>query len=143
MLFILHTNYLIHSVSGSSMEPALQDGDYVVVKRTQEVQRYAMISFSVSKEPGMFVKRIIGLPGDLILVQQRTLILDLAREGTFRSTLRVELSPLVAERLAEETKIPKNCYFVLGDHLTVSKDSRRFGYIKKTQIEGVLKNVLP
>lgn len=106
------------------MEPTLQDGAYVVVEKSQEVQRYAMIVFSVSKESGMFVKRIIGVPGDPILVHQQTLILDLTHEGTFRSALRVELSPSIAEQLSKETKIPKNCYFVLGDHLTVSKDSR-------------------
>ena len=32
---------------------------------------------------------------------------------------------------------------MLGDNTDVSQDSRRFGYVKKTQIEGVLKSILP
>lgn len=91
----------------------------------------------------MFVKRIVGIPGDSILVQKQTLILDLGGKGTFQSTLRLELSESIAAELAGKTRIPPNYYFMLGDNTDVSQDSRRFGYVKKTQIEGVLKSILP
>lgn len=142
-LGFFHTRYIIHPVSGSSMEPTIHDGAQVVIEKTQKVQRYSVVAFSVSKEPGMFVKRIVGIPGDSILVQKQTLILDLGGKGTFQSTLRLELSESIAAELAGKTRIPPNYYFMLGDNTDVSQDSRRFGYVKKTQIEGVLKSIFP
>ncbi|MDQ6110698.1 hypothetical protein NMF33_03665 [Enterococcus gallinarum] len=50
LFFVLHTRYTIHPVSGSSMEPTIQDGQYVLIERNQKFQRYATIAFSATEE---------------------------------------------------------------------------------------------
>ncbi|MUO33844.1 signal peptidase I [Enterococcus gallinarum] len=143
LLFVLHTRYTIHPVSGSSMEPTIQDGQYVLIERSQKFQRYATIAFSAPEEEGMFIKRIIGVPGDKMTIRGNMLILSLETKSKFDSTVQVRLSDQVAEQLKGKKEIPTGYYFTLGDHMDVSNDSRNFGLIKKTQVEGVLKGILP
>ena len=129
--FVLHTRYTIHPVSGSSMEPTIQDGQYVLIERNQKFQRYATIAFSATEEEGMFIKRIIGVPGDKMTIRGNILILSLETKSKFDSTVQVKLSDQVAEQLKEKNEIPAGYYFTLGDHMDVSNDSRNFGLIKK------------
>lgn len=143
LFFVLHTRYTIHPVSGSSMEPTIQDGQYVLIERNQKFQRYATIAFSATEEEGMFIKRIIGVPGDKMTIRGNILILSLETKSKFDSTVQVKLSDQVAEQLKGKKEIPIGYYFTLGDHMDVSNDSRNFGLIKKTQVEGVLKGILP
>lgn len=143
LFFVLHTRYTIHPVSGSSMEPTIQDGQYVLIERSQKFQRYATIAFSATDQEGMFIKRIIGVPGDKMTIRGNLLILSLETKSKFDSTVQVKLSDQVAEQLKGKKEIPTGYYFTLGDHMDVSNDSRNFGLIKKTQVEGILKGILP
>ncbi|MBO6348302.1 signal peptidase I [Enterococcus casseliflavus] len=143
LIAFFFTQYSIHPVAGSSMEPTIKDGQQVAIKKTQTLQRYATVAFSASSEDGMFIKRIIGVPGDKLIVQNDVLILDFETESAFASTIQVKLQANVAEQLKELHEIPAGYYFVLGDHMAVSKDSRSFGLIKKTQVEGILTAILP
>lgn len=136
--FLLHRNYVIHPVSGTSMEESLHDGDKVLIKRNEEINRYSTVAFYKNNKSDMYVKRVIGLPGDRILVQNETMIITLGKNDNFDSTIRVQLTPEIAEELNNKSVIPPNYYFVLGDNIDVSKDSRAFGLIKKNEIEGTL-----
>ncbi|MFQ7236522.1 MAG: signal peptidase I, partial [Enterococcus hulanensis] len=64
MLFVmrgqLQKRYSVHTISGTSMIPTLTERDQVLVKKNVQIQRYDIITFSVDKEEGMFVKRVIG-----------------------------------------------------------------------------------
>ena len=131
----LHAHYLIHPVAGTSMQEALQDGDRVLLNKKASIVRYSVIGFSVPEESGMFVKRVIGLPGDAILVQGNRLILSIGDEG-FTTTYTFDLDEKAAYKLRKETTIPAGSYFVIGDHTAVSKDSRFFGLVNQTDIEG-------
>jgi signal peptidase I len=132
--------YRIHPIEGTSMEPALNSGEIVLVSKQTVPQRYSLISFSLEKE--QFVKRVIGVPGDAFFIQGTRMVFDLDGTGKFLTTYSLD----IAERQANEWKnlsaIPEDCYFVLGDHLEVSKDSRVFGWVTSSDIEGtvLLKN---
>lgn len=131
----LHTTYLVHPIAGTSMQDTLQDGDQVLINKRSTLTRYSVIGFSVSGEEGMFVKRIIGMPGDSLLVQGNRMTLSL-ESSTFSTTISFELTNEVAEDLRGLKNIPVDTYFVIGDHVSVSMDSRSFGLVEKKKVEG-------
>ncbi|KAF1295848.1 signal peptidase I [Enterococcus sp. JM4C] len=135
---LILTAYLVHPVSGSSMEPTLKEGEKVVISKRAEIQRYDLISFSMAEEDDQFVKRIIGLPNDAIFVTGTRLVFDLDGTGKFLNTYSVDISETWAREWRGLTEVPKDCYFVLGDHLGVSKDSRVFGWVEAKTIEGTV-----
>ncbi|MBO1306235.1 signal peptidase I [Enterococcus sp. 669A] len=131
----VHRSYLIHPVAGTSMQEALQDGDRILLSKRSPIVRYSVIGFSMPEEDGMFVKRVIGLPGDSVLVQGNRLVLSIGDEG-FTTTYTFDLDAKAARQLKKTTTIPEGHYFVIGDHTAVSKDSRTFGWVQAADIEG-------
>ena len=130
------TQFIRHNISGSSMTPTLVDGQPVVIKKKATIQRYDVIAFSVLEEPDLFVKRVIGVPGDAVFLVGSRLVIDLDGTGQFVTTYSVDLSASLAQRWKGLSEIPDGRYFVLGDQLTVSKDSRSFGWVSALRIEG-------
>lgn len=120
------------------MAPTLNNGDSVIVKKHTHITRYEMIAFSIPKEKGMLVKRVIGMPGDAVIIQQNELILNIGDRAAFNNTYRIHLEEYQAQQLQHIKRIPENQYFVLGDHIDVSKDSREFGFVQKKSIEGIV-----
>ena len=139
----LQKHYSVHTISGTSMIPTLTEKDQVLVKKNVQVQRYDIIAFSMDKEEGMFVKRVIGLPGDSMFVRNGRMVLDLGEQGDFETTNTYQLSPTVADEFQTLNKIPEDVYFVIGDHVDVSKDSRSFGFVHRKSIEGTVQFRFP
>jgi len=77
------------------------------------------------------VKRVIGLPGDVILIEDGDLIVN----GTIMEENYVE-DLTFAKVIEYPLTVPEGHYFVLGDNRNVSKDSRHFGVIPEANIEG-------
>lgn len=125
------------------MTPTLTEKDQVLVKKKTLIQRYDIVAFSVRKEEGMFVKRVIGLPGDKIFIRNERMVLDLGEQGDFETTYTYQLSPTVAEEFQTLNTIPEEVYFVIGDHVDVSKDSRTFGFVHRKAIEGTVQFRFP
>ena len=119
-------------IDGSSMEPGLHDGEYVIVNRVtyrlQPPQRGDVIVFQRdgSRE---FIKRVIGLPGDTVEVQGGHVLVN-----------GVALNePYIAQPNAytmEPRKIGPNEYFVLGDNRNNSSDSHNWGTVPFSAIDG-------
>jgi signal peptidase I len=119
-------------IDGSSMEPSLHDGEYVIVNRVtyrlQPPQRGDVIVFQRegSRE---FIKRVIGLPGDTVAVQGGHVLVNGAPLN----------EPYIAQPNAytmEPRKIGPNEYFVLGDNRNNSSDSHNWGTIPLSVIDG-------
>jgi signal peptidase I len=119
-------------IDGSSMEPSLHDGEYVIVNRVtyrlQPPQRGDVIVFQRegSRE---FIKRVIGLPGDTVAVQGGHVLVNSAPLN----------EPYIAQPNAytmEPRKIGPNEYFVLGDNRNNSSDSHNWGTIPLSVIDG-------
>lgn len=142
-------------VDGSSMQPNLQDSERVLVWKPMEVKRMSVIVFDAhgedpaATEPVDYVKRVIGVSGDTIsykdgklyvndkLVPQKFIDEEQRTTGTGNWTLAS-----IANKYGwakSPKKVPKDSYFVLGDHRSVSNDSRYWGFVKKSKVMGVVK----
>ncbi|MBU5360840.1 signal peptidase I [Enterococcus raffinosus] len=140
---LVRREYSFHPISGTSMNPTLTEKDMVLVKKSDSIQRYDVIAFSVKGESGKFVKRVIGMPGDTMFIRNDRMVLNIGEYGDFETTYTFQLSPAVAEEFQHLTKIPKGYYFTTGDHIDVSKDSRTFGFVDKKMVEGTVQFHLP
>jgi signal peptidase I len=78
-----------------------------------------------------YIKRVIGLPGDTIAIDDGTVILNgrVLTEAYVPSEYRDQLSLL-------PQRIPAGKYFVLGDHRSSSNDSRMWGFVPRSYIYG-------
>lgn len=149
MFFFLGT----HQVSGESMEPTFQDQDRIVVLKQVLPKRNDIITFEPADAPGeSYVKRIVGLPGDHLLMRGETLYLVPKDEkmpevpatvweptNLPESTMKILVQSNVAQTLANYKNIPDGHYFVEGDNRDHSTDSRSFGWVLEEQIEGIVK----
>lgn len=147
--FILNTSP--HMVDGDSMKPTLLNGDRVIVRRTKEPKRYEIITFKPPvKSDFQYVKRIIGMPGDLVWTEGRDLFINHQAEALPKAselsaanelpdgTIKVNISEDCLAQMSQLKKIPKGYYFVLGDNRNNSSDSRTFGLVDGQAIEGVV-----
>jgi len=161
----------LSSISGASMLPTLLDGDKVWVnKLAYDVKiPFTEISLAEVSDPKRgdiviidskvadkrLVKRIVGIPGDTIYMQNNALIINgvaadyevLSREGS---------SIIIEEHLPEKTHqarlsrgflnrrgrsygpsiVPDDQYFVLGDNRDNSADSRTYSFVPREEIIG-------
>lgn len=140
ILSLVITKYVAYhtSVEGSSMEATLNNGDQLIVEKLSyyfnDPERYDVIVFPFSENVS-YIKRIIGLPGEIIQIKNGEVYLNgELLEDDFGKEERIE-DPGLAE---EEIVLAEDEYFVLGDNRNASVDSRReeVGLIKRSQIEG-------
>ena len=124
---ILHFVGQRTEVSGSSMEDTLSDGDNLIVEklsyRFRDPERFDIIIFpyKYSSEPTYYIKRIIGLPGETIYIDEEGSIFidgELLEENYGLATI---LNP---GRAAQPITLGEDEYFVMGDNRTGSEDSR-------------------
>lgn len=142
IIVFIRTTFIVHPISGKSMEDTLNSGDWVLINKRKELNRYGIVAFSDHLNKDLLVKRIIGQPGDSYIIQNNVMILDLGNSNSFQTTIQIELEKDVANELRNRTTIPENAYFVMGDNVDISNDSRSFGFVSNKQIEGRMGKVL-
>jgi signal peptidase I len=134
--FIILFVYQPVKVEGSSMEPGLEDQERIfinkLVYRLENIDRGDIVVFRYPRDPRKsFIKRVIGLPGDHLRISYGRV---------FVNGKRVEESYVPAEFLDSrsygEIEVPADTYFVLGDHRSMSNDSRDFGPVSRDNIYG-------
>lgn len=140
MFLIIHFVGQRTEVSGSSMENTLSDGDNLIVDkisyRFHEPERYDIIIFPYQYEEDTFyIKRIIGLPGESVRIDDAGNIYingELLSENYGREVME---NPGTAR---DEITLGEDEYFVLGDNRNNSSDSRdpSVGTINKEDIVG-------
>lgn len=120
-------------ISGDSMNPSLRDGDILVTLNTDSVSRGDLCC--VSWQNKMLVKRVIGLPGDTVVI---------GGDGSVSVNGQLLDEPYVSEKSLGQCdvtfpyEVPDNMIFILGDNRLLSVDSRNsdIGSIGKDQIIG-------
>ena len=110
----LSMNFQNGHVQGNSMSPTLRDGDRMVSQRWgKDITSGTIVVLKAPGEDHEIVKRIIGLPGQTVM------------------------PPLALQPVT----LAHGQYWVLGDNMPLSKDSRHFGPITKGQITGVVTHI--
>lgn len=123
-------------VHGESMEKAVSDGDKLIVGKLsylkKEPERFDMIVFA-KEDKVHLIKRIIGLPGELVEIKEGIIYIDGKRLSEDYG-----LDPINPDADPVEMKLQKDEYFVLGDNRKVSLDSRyeTVGAVKKSELIG-------
>lgn len=138
------TNY---SVSGQSMMPTLHDQDKVIVSKISyslgDVNRFDVVVFHNSDDED-YVKRVIGLPGDLITYEDDQLYVnDKLVPEPYLTSYEEYGDPdddltedFKLEELTGSFSVPENSYFVMGDNRRHSLDSRYFKFVDGDQVVG-------
>lgn len=137
VLILLFRVYIVepHSVSGTSMDNTFHTQDYVLVDKIsytfEEPNRGDVIVFNPPIEDrtsDRFIKRIIGVPGDTVVVTET---------GTYvNGVQQVENFITYPSSRTASTTLGTDEYFVMGDNRAVSYDSRSWGILKKEHIQG-------
>lgn len=127
-------------VPSASMEPTLMVDDLLMVRkdayRQRGPRRGDVVLFVREGEPDYFVKRVVGLPGETIIVASSWVNINGKwLEEPYTANQRVRERPLRWVLGADE-------YFLLGDNRSHSEDSRDFGAVKRSQITGLATSII-
>jgi signal peptidase I len=123
-------------IPSGSMEPTLMVNDRILVAkflyRFQPIQRGDVIVFRYPVNPQRdFVKRVIGLPGNVAQVKEGVVYINGQRISEKGYTIKPEYDGNYGP-----VTVPRGDYFVLGDNRGNSEDSRFFGYVPRGNIIG-------
>lgn len=128
-------------VKGASMEPNYEDGQYLVIDeisyRLRAPERGEVIVFRYPKDPSeFFIKRIIGLPGEIVEVKGTTITIK--NNDNSQGFVLDESSYLksVPDMGSSAFVLGKDEFFVLGDNRAASFDSRRWGAVPRANLIG-------
>jgi signal peptidase I len=178
LLVVLFRAFLFEPfrIPSASMMPGLVDGDFILVSKfryglrlpllnvkvlsTWEPQRGDVVVFhSTSGPPINLIKRLIGLPGDHVVVRDNHIAINgapipLAPDGHYAGDYGFHGAPLERERLGSgehdillapyrmavdfDTVVPAGSYFFMGDNRNDSEDSRfpDVGFVPDSHLVG-------
>ena len=122
-------------IYGSSMTPTLVNGNIVAAMRYGNYDRGDVIAFYYNNK--ILVKRVIGLPGELVDIDENG---NVSINGETLEEPYLEETALGECDIELPYQVPDGRYFVMGDHRSVSSDSRssQVGCISEEQIIGKL-----
>lgn len=124
------------TVNGRSMEPLLHHGDNLVYQKGWlKPKRGDVIVFE--REGEYYIKRVYGVPGDKVEITEGGMVLV--------NQIPLENKNLLIKGKTEpcdmtgEVTLGQDEYFVLGDHRTISRDSRcrEAGNVRKKEVVGI------
>lgn len=141
-LFVAQPN----EVKGSSMYPSFENGEYLLTDKLSynfsKPQRGDVVVFKAppsepcAEDQCEYIKRIIGVPGDRVMVQNDSVYLNgkLLDQSFLPSDYVTKPGEYSSEGV--ERVIPEGQYLCFGDNRDHSRDGREFGPIKRELIVG-------
>lgn len=122
---------------GPSMKPTLVYRDIVLVRKSKKYapKRGDVVAFKFPEDRKIpFIMRIAALSGETIEIKNKTIYID-GQKVQYPGFENIESLPDNLG-LEEPYKVPENCFFVLGDNIANSNDSRFFGSIPLSDLIG-------
>jgi signal peptidase I len=155
VIYLLIHNFIAQpfEVDQNSMMPTIQPREYVLIDklspRFADYRRGEVVVFQPPddyQQNGIpFIKRVIGLPGDTVSLENGEVFITSAGGSPVRidepyvavdaNGRRVPTQPRDAATTTQWT-VPEGSYFVMGDNRAQSQDSRVFGPIDRDLIVG-------
>jgi signal peptidase I len=134
--FIIIFLYQPVKVEGTSMMPGLEDQERIFVNkfvyRWAPIARGDIVVFRYPRDTSKsYIKRVIGVAGDRVRIETGQVYVN----GEVLDEDYVP-SEYADSRSYPEVTVPSQSYFVLGDHRTMSNDSRDFGPVSASFIYG-------
>lgn len=128
-------------VSGESMSPTLEPQEYLVVDqltyRRIEPVRGDVVIFKYPLDTSVyFVKRVVGLPGETVRIDQGVVTIQGRGSSTPVRLDEPYVSSIVQNQRASEITLADDEYFVLGDNRKESSDSRVWGPLQRKYVVG-------
>lgn len=130
-------------VNGQSMEPTFSDNQYFLVNRfiylLHPPRRYDIIQLYDKDTDQSFIKRVIGLPGETVMLRHDGVYVELTSGETIKleeDYLYPDMRTAVQPGQRVSFNIGSNSYYVLGDNRRNSNDSREFGTVHRRYIQG-------
>ena len=123
-------------VEGTSMLPRLEDRDRLFINkfvyRISAIERGDVVVFHYPRDPEKsYIKRVIALPGDRLQIDHGIVWLN-----GIRQTENYVPEEYRDSRSLPEMIVPDGAYFMMGDHRSISSDSREFGPVERGLIYG-------
>jgi signal peptidase I len=134
--FIIIFLYQPVKVEGTSMMPSLDDQERIFVNkfvyRLEPIERGDIVVFRYPRDPSKsYIKRVIGMAGDRIRIEGgQVFVNDKELDEEYVPAMYTD------SRTYPELTVPPNSFFVLGDHRSMSNDSRDFGAVNQSFIYG-------
>jgi signal peptidase I len=123
-------------VEGTSMLPRLEDHDRLFINKFvyhfESIERGDVVVFHYPRDPEKsYIKRVIGLPGDKLWIDRGHVWLNgRPLDESYVPDAYRDL------RSMAEVVVPEDSYFMMGDHRSISSDSREFGPVERDLIYG-------
>ncbi|MFQ3248160.1 MAG: signal peptidase I [Arenicella sp.] len=135
--------YETHRIPSSSMSQTLMLGDFIVsdtwsYKDRAPVRGDLVILSGPNNASLTYVKRVIGIPGDLIETNKGQLMLN---SGVLNESYVKEHNNHRSQEQDIYFEVPKGSYYLLGDNRDNSRDSRHWGAISRDKIVGKVAHI--
>lgn len=123
--------YKLVVVIGQSMYPTYKSGQIVLAKKTKYFKKSDVV-VALNDDRSLIIKRILYTPEEYYYyVMKKEGYYKLIIDNSYRSIVQTKN---IDDAYMLELKVPKNHYYLIGDNLDNSDDSRRFGTLEENEI---------
>lgn len=129
-------------IPSATMQPTLIEGDRILVDKTiyrkSEPKRGDLVIFIYPEDPKrIFVKRLVGLPGETIEIKNGRLLINGDVIHKYETLAKIHYyNKGDYGKEGEAVGVPDDSYYVLGDNSAYSLDSRYWGFVHRKYLLG-------